>query len=107
MKLFRQKRAASLEQSNAAAYWKYAIGEVVFVVVGILMAFQIDTWSERRSAKEHTHYLFAQVQDELALNIKNCNLVLEQYGGKDSELGTDLGHLEMAPSVLMGQLHLL
>ena len=84
MKLFRKMRAASLEESNASAYWKYAIGEVVFVVVGILLAFQIDTWSERRSAKEHTHYLFAQVQDELALNIKNCNLVLEQYRGKDT-----------------------
>ena len=82
--MFRKMRAASLEENNTSAYWKYAIGEVVFVVVGILLAFQIDTWSERRSAKEHTHYLFAQVQDELALNIKNCNLALEQYRGKDT-----------------------
>ena len=77
-------RAASLEENNTSAYWKYAIGEVVFVVVGILLAFQIDTWSENRSAKEHTHYLFAQVQDELALNIKSCNLVLDEYRGKDT-----------------------
>ena len=84
MKLFRKMRAASLEENNTSAYWKYAIGEVVFVVVGILLAFQIDTWSENRSAKEHTHYLFAQVQDELALNIKSCNLVLDEYRGKDT-----------------------
>ena len=30
MKLFRKMRASSLEESNASAYWKYAIGEVVF-----------------------------------------------------------------------------
>ncbi|MGB1100047.1 MAG: hypothetical protein ACPGYS_03970 [Flavobacteriales bacterium] len=57
---------------------------MVFVVVGILLAFQIDMWGERRNAREHTHYLFGQVHDELALNIQNCNLVLEQYRGKDT-----------------------
>ena len=84
MKLFRKMRLASLEENNPSAYLKYAFGEVVFVVVGILLAFQIDTWSERRNAKEHTHYLFDQVQSELAMNILNCNLLLGQYRGKDT-----------------------
>ncbi len=84
MKLFRKMRVASLEENNPSAYLKYAFGEVVFVVVGILLAFQIDTWSERRNAKEHTHYLFDQVQSELAMNILNCNLLLGQYRGKDT-----------------------
>ena len=77
-------RAASLEENNTSAYWKYAIGEVVFVVVGILLAFQIDMWGERRNAREHTHYLFGQVHDELALNIQNCNGQIGEYLFKDT-----------------------
>ena len=46
-----QHARASLEENNTSAYWKYAIGEVVFVVVGILLAFQIDMWGERRNAR--------------------------------------------------------
>ena len=84
MKLFRKMRAASLEENNTSAYWKYAIGEVVFVVVGILLAFQIDMWGERRNAREHTHYLFGQVHDELALNIQNCNGQIGEYLFKDT-----------------------
>ena len=84
MKLFRNMRAASLEENNTSAYWKYAIGEVVFVVVGILLAFQIDMWGERRNAREHTHYLFGQVHDELALNIQNCNGQIGEYLFKDT-----------------------
>ena len=84
MKLFRKMRAASLEENNTSAYWKYAIGEVVFVVVGILLAFQIDMWGERRNAREHTHYLFGQVHDELVLNIQNCNGQIGEYLFKDT-----------------------
>ena len=84
MKLFRNMRAASLEENNTSAYWKYAIGEVVFVVVGILLAFQIDMWGERRNTREHTHYLFGQVHDELALNIQNCNGQIGEYLFKDT-----------------------
>ena len=82
--MFRKMRAASLEENNTSAYWKYAIGEVVFVVVGILLAFQIDMWGERRNAREHTHYLFGQVHDELALNIQNCNGQIGEYLFKDT-----------------------
>ena len=82
--MFRKMRAVSLNENNASAYWKYAIGEVVFVVVGILLAFQIDMWGERRNAREHTHYLFGQVHDELALNIQNCNGQIGEYLFKDT-----------------------
>ena len=84
MKLFRKMRAHSIEQGNGADYWKYAVGEIVFVVVGILLAFQIDTWSEQRNAQEHTQYLFGQVQEELVLNIENCTYQIASYRFTDT-----------------------
>ena len=84
MKLFRGMRALSLGQGNTSGYLKYAFGEIVFVVVGILMAFQIDTWNDQRKADLHARHLFEQIQSELVLNIENCNTVLNEYRGKDT-----------------------
>lgn len=84
MKLFRGMRALNLASGNTSGYLKYALGEIVFVVVGILLAFQIDNWNNHRNAELHSHHLFEQVQSELVLNIHNCNTVLAQYREKDT-----------------------
>ena len=74
-------RALSLGEGNTSSYLKYAFGEIVFVVVGILLAFQIDNWNDQRKADIHARHLFEQIQSELALNIENCNTVLNEYRG--------------------------
>ncbi len=84
MKLFRGMRALSLGEGNTSSYLKYAFGEIVFVVVGILLAFQIDNWNDQRKADIHARHLFEQIQSELVLNIENCNTVLNEYRGKDT-----------------------
>jgi len=94
MKLFRGMRALSLASGNTSGYLKYALGEIVFVVVGILLAFQIDNWNTHRNSVLHAHHLYAQVQSELVLNIHNCNTVLAQYRGKDT-LVHDILHREV------------
>ena len=37
-----------LSKHNRFAYIKYAIGEVLLVVVGILIALQVNNWNEER-----------------------------------------------------------
>ena len=37
-----------MEQNKTSKYFKYAIGEVVLVVIGILIALQINNWNENR-----------------------------------------------------------
>ena len=52
MKIFRKIRFDLLTNSNSGKYLKYAIGEIVLVVIGILIALQINLWNEKR--KSHT-----------------------------------------------------
>ena len=40
------------DDNKPLKYMRYAIGEIVLVVIGILMALQINNWNEERKAKE-------------------------------------------------------
>ena len=48
IKLFRNIRQKLLAEGKTANYLKYAIGEIVLVVIGILIALSINTWNENR-----------------------------------------------------------
>lgn len=51
IKFFRRIRFDLMEQNKTAKYFKYAIGEIVLVVIGILIALQINNWNEARKTK--------------------------------------------------------
>jgi hypothetical protein len=50
IKLFRQFRYDIIKQTKSARYLKYAIGEIFLVVIGILIALQINNWNEDRKS---------------------------------------------------------
>ena len=80
---FRKIRRDLLAKSKFFRYLKYAIGEILLVVIGILIAIQVDNWNTDRIAAENTKVLFQEVSDELVLNIDNIDRVLEYYLEKD------------------------
>lgn len=50
-KFFRQIRYDLMEKNKTSRYLKYAIGEIILVVIGILLALQINNWNEQRKDK--------------------------------------------------------
>ena len=52
IKFFRQIRKSLLEQNKMGKYFKYAIGEILLVVIGILIALQINNWNEKAKQKK-------------------------------------------------------
>ena len=59
-----------MEQNKTGKYFKYAIGEIVLVVIGILIALSINTWNENRKAKEKEVKLLIELKVDL-LETKN------------------------------------
>ena len=51
IKLFRKIRYDLMNQNKTTKYFKYAIGEIVLVVIGILIALQINNWNENQKRK--------------------------------------------------------
>ena len=52
IKFFRKIRQNLLSEGKTEKYFKYAIGEILLVVIGILIALQINNWNEQRKANK-------------------------------------------------------
>lgn len=67
---FRKIRQRLLTENKFRKYLIYAIGEIVLVVIGILIALSINNWNENRKLlKSKTEY-YKQLVEELNLDIK-------------------------------------
>ncbi|MDR9416708.1 MAG: DUF6090 family protein, partial [Gracilimonas sp.] len=58
LRFFRTIRKKLIEEDNIRTYLLYAIGEILLVVIGILIALQVNNWNETRKNKqlEQTYY---------------------------------------------------
>lgn len=64
LKIFRNIRQRFISEGKTKKYLLYAIGEIVLVVIGILIALQINTWNENRiNNKKLKSYLIEIVKD--------------------------------------------
>ncbi len=73
-----------LTENKFSKYLLYAIGEIILVVIGILIALQINNWNEHRKAIAKTEHLLTKVYKELEFNIYEINKLNRYYRGKDS-----------------------
>jgi len=73
IKFFRKIRQNLISEGKTVNYLKYAIGEIVLVVIGILIALQINNWNQKNS---------------------NKRLEMQYYSSMKSQLNEDLSTLE-------------
>ncbi|WP_339336098.1 MULTISPECIES: DUF6090 family protein [unclassified Croceitalea] len=60
-------------------YLKYAIGEIVLVVIGILIALQINNWNETRIKSNKELQILASVHKEFKNNKKQLDSVVKSH----------------------------
>ena len=65
IKFFRQIRQQMLTENKTSKYFKYAIGEIVLVVIGILIALQINNWNENNKLEAKTQDYYRQLLEDL------------------------------------------
>lgn len=84
LKFFRRIRQTLMTENKFSKYLIYAFGEILLVVIGILIALQINNWNDRRLAFENTELLLSKVLKELATNINNTKRPIEFYWKENS-----------------------
>jgi hypothetical protein len=66
LRFFRQIRQSLLTDNKFSKYLLYAVGEILLVVIGILIALQIDTWRGNQVDKSLRHSYIASFKRDLA-----------------------------------------
>jgi len=106
IKFFRHIRQRLVIENRFSKYLLYAIGEIILVVIGILIALQINNNNEANKERiKELHYL-KNIKTDLLLNnanitsfiatresqIKSANTILAYYEGKPLEDLTDFSN---------------
>jgi hypothetical protein len=73
IKLFRNIRQTLIMENKTSKYLKYAIGEIVLVVLGILIALQVNNWNEQRKTRLEEIKILKDFQENLHITIENLN----------------------------------
>lgn len=64
----RKIRKSLIESGSARKYLLYAIGEIALVVIGILIALQINNWNEYRKEGQFEQKLYTELMESLKRN---------------------------------------
>jgi hypothetical protein len=67
-RFFRKVRQRLVVNKNVRRYLLYALGEILLVVIGIVIALQIDNWNEWRQEREDEQIVLRQLRDDYQAN---------------------------------------
>ena len=96
LKFFRRVRQKLIDEGNLKRYLMYAIGEILLVMIGILLALQVNNWNENRKDRRVENKLLIELKENLKVNynrledeilkehnsIKAINLVVEHIDNR-------------------------
>lgn len=76
LKIFRKIRKQLLTENKLSRYLLYAIGEIVLVVIGILIALQINNWNQNRIKKQDEIKIYQNIKRQIADDLNEINRVI-------------------------------
>ena len=96
IKFFRKIRHRLLTENKFSKYLLYAIGEIILVVIGILIALQINNWNEKSKLKNEEIKLLKEMRSALisdkedvisnisehASAAKSCSILINHISNK-------------------------
>ena len=86
IKFFRTIRKDLMEKNKTGKYFKYAIGEIILVVIGILIALQINNWNERKNDKNQLEHIYSIIAVDIKTDLVNITEVMKFYEELESLL---------------------
>ncbi len=63
-------------ENKTSKYFKYAVGEILLVVIGILIALQVSNWNENRKLQERVNNFYPKLKLQIEKNIKKVDMYL-------------------------------
>ncbi|WP_223034349.1 DUF6090 family protein [Hanstruepera marina] len=94
IKFFRRIRQQLLSEGKTGKYLKYAIGEIILVVIGILIALQINNWNEKEKLKVEEVKFLKNFKQSLIADMDFNNFRFEKYALTKESISFLLNHIE-------------
>jgi hypothetical protein len=82
IKLFNKIRKQMLDENRTGRYLKYAIGEIVLVMIGILLALQVNTWSKNKELKKEELKILKGLHQEFSENLMRFDTIYKLQEAK-------------------------
>ena len=112
IKFFRKIRQKLLSENKFSKYLIYAIGEIILVVIGILIALQINNWNEGRKEFSKSKALLEEFKIDLARDTVESNYVTGKLARRINIeswalniISYDTSHLDSLKLVFFGPYH--
>jgi len=86
IKVFRKIRQNLLMKGKTGKYLNYAIGEIVLVVIGILIALQINTWNETRKLSNQESLYINRLIAENRSDLTILSAEIERLTGNNEKI---------------------
>ena len=68
-----------LTENKFSKYLLYAIGEIILVIIGILIAVSINGWNEGRKLKIEEQSILIDLKEEVTSNLKELEKIIEEH----------------------------
>ncbi|MDT0558255.1 DUF6090 family protein [Ichthyenterobacterium sp. W332] len=90
IKFFRHIRKNLLMENKTSKYFKYAIGEIILVMIGILLALQVNNWNEKRKESLEYQKFIIKLKSNLQDDINLYNQAIDDNTNHLKHLDTSL-----------------
>ncbi|MFZ1702740.1 MAG: DUF6090 family protein [Saprospiraceae bacterium] len=77
IQIFRKIRLSLISEGNAGKYLKYAIGEIVLVVLGILIALQINNWNNNNQLQKLEKKYLNEIKNNLISDLPDLQFNID------------------------------
>ena len=79
IKFFRNIRQNLIKEGKTSKYLKYAIGEIILVVIGILIALSINNWNENRKQQNEFTTILNTIKQDLKRDTLVAASIIQYY----------------------------
>jgi hypothetical protein len=73
---FRKIRKKMADDNKPLKYLRYALGEILLIVIGILIALSINNWNTRAINKEYEQFYLQGIINDIELDLANLNYLI-------------------------------
>ncbi len=92
LKFFRKIRHKLLSENQTGKYFRYAVGEIFLVMIGILLALQVNNWNDIRLETKREQTILKNLRTEINDNLTELQRI---YNGSEESYRSSVRLLEI------------